>query len=137
MISDNLYLRAENEGIIVYCGVSLPRTKSISLCIDDTMFIGIDDTAMETRVNERVHLAHELGHCETGAFYGLYSLLITRGKCERIANEHAIRLLIDEKKLRRMIDSRNGEISIWELADNFDVTEDFMKMAVEYYYKDK
>ena len=134
MISDNLYLRAEAEGIVVYCGAHLPLVKSVSLCMDGTMFIGIDDTAMETRVSERVHLAHELGHCETKAFYGLYSILTTRGKCERIANEHAIRLLVDEKKLRRLIDSRVGEISIWELSDYFDVTEDFMRMAVEYYY---
>lgn len=134
MISDNLYLRAESEGIIVHCGVPLPLTKSVSIFMDGTMFIGIDDTVMETRANERVHLAHEMGHCETLAFYGLYSTLTTRVKCERIANEHAIRLLIDEKKLRRLIDSRVGEISIWELSDYFDVTEDFMQMAVEYYY---
>ncbi|MCI8387131.1 MAG: ImmA/IrrE family metallo-endopeptidase [Clostridiales bacterium] len=135
MISDNLYLEAEKAGIIIDCEVQLPTTKSVSAKFDDsTMFIGIDDAAMRTRADERVHLAHELGHCMTGAFYNMYAPIDNRGWCERIANNYAIKKLIDEDELRGVIDSYGGEIGIWELAEYFDVTEDFMQQAVEYYF---
>ena len=115
--------------------MKLPNTKSVSLNIDETRFIGIDDKIMETRAEERVHLAHELGHCMTGAFYSVRSPLNTRSRCERKANDYAIKKLIDEDELRKIIKEYNGEIGIWDLADHFNVTEYFMKKAVEYYFE--
>ncbi len=136
MISDKLYTEAEKAGIMVYCGKGLQNTKSLSVQSDGDMFIGIDDTAMHTSAEERVHLAHELGHCMTGAFYSMYSPIDNRGYCERKANEYAIKKLVNEDELRKIIKSYNGEIGIWELAEHFDVTEDFMKKAVRYYFND-
>lgn len=135
MISDELYIEAEQAGIIVECGAHLPKTKSVSLKIDKHMFIGIDDKATRTRAEERVHLAHELGHCMTGAFYSVRSPLNTRSRCERVANSYAIKKLIDEDELRKVIKERDGNISIWELSEHFTVTEDFMRKAVEYYFE--
>ena len=135
MISDKLYLEAEQAGVMVYCGKGLQETKSISVSSDGGMFIGIDDTVMRTRAEERVHLAHELGHCMTGAFYSVRSPLNTRSRCERIANNYAIKKLVDEDELRKVIKEYNGDISVWALADHFTVTEDFMRMALEYYFE--
>lgn len=134
MISDNLYLEAEQAGITVICGANLPLTKSLSVKTETETIIGIDDSAMETRADERVHLAHEIGHCITGAMYNVYAPIFTRGRCERIANSYAIKRLIDENALKRAIDERDGDISVWELSGLFDVTEDFMQMALEYYF---
>ena len=137
MISDKLYLEAEQSGITVLCGAELPLTKSVSLALPDgEMFIGIDDSAMRTRADERVHLAHELGHCVTGAMYNIRCPVKTRGRCERIADAYAIKKLVDEDELGRVIDEREGDISVWELSEWFDVTEDFMRKAVEFYYGD-
>ena len=137
MISDKLYLEAEQSGITVLCGAELPLTKSVSLALPDgEMFIGIDDSAMRTRADERVHLAHELGHCVTGAMYNMRCPVKTRGRCERIADAYAIKKLVDEDELRRIIDERDGDISIWELSECFDVTEDFMRKAVKFYFED-
>ena len=97
------------------------------------MFIGIDDKVMQTRAEERVHLAHELGHCMTGAFYSLYSPIDNRGYVERKANVYAIKKLINEDELKKIIKKYN-DISVWELAEHFEVTEDFMRMALEYYF---
>lgn len=136
MITDKLYLEAEESGITVLCGAELPLTKSLSAALPDgEMFIGIDDSAMSTRAEERVHLAHELGHCITGAMYNYRCPIKTRGRCERIADAYAIKKLVDEDELRRIIKERDGDISIWELSEHFDVTEDFMKMAVEFYFE--
>lgn len=136
MITDRLYLEAEESGITVLCGAELPLTKSLSAVLPDgEMFIGIDDEAMCTRADERVHLAHELGHCVTGAMYNYRCPIKTRGRCERIADVYAIKKLVDEDELRRVIDERCGDISIWELSEHFDVTEDFMRKAVDFYYE--
>lgn len=134
MITDTLYSQADSDGIEVLCGAHLPLTKSVSLNMDNKMFIGIDDTAMQTSAEERVHLAHEMGHCETGAFYSLYSPIDNRHWCENKANIWAIHKLIDQDILCNLIKSRDGEIGVWELADYFDVTESFMNMALEYYF---
>ncbi len=134
MISDKLYLEAEQAEIMVYCGKGLQETKSISVSSDGDMFIGIDDSAMQTRAEERVHLAHELGHCVTGAFYSVRSPLNTRSRCERIANNYAIKKLVNEDELIKVIEENNGDISVWALAEHFTVTEDFMRMALEYYF---
>ena len=136
MISDNLYLEAEKSGIAVLCGADLPLTKSVSTELPDgEMFIGSDDSAMSARAEERVHLAHELGHCVTGAMYNFRCPIMPRQRYERIANAYAIKKLVDEDELRRIIKERDGDISIWELSEHFDVTEDFMKMAVAFYYE--
>lgn len=135
MISDTLYLEAERSGITVICGADLPKTKSVSIEFPDgEQYIGIDDSAMRTRAEERVHLAHELGHCITGAMYNLYCPIFTRQRCERIADAYAIKKLVNEEELTRVIKKRCGDISIWELSEYFDVTEDFMRKAVEYYF---
>lgn len=135
MISDKLYLEAEAAGIIVDCAVKLPESKSMSLKIDKHMFIGIDDKVMQTSAEERVHLAHELGHCMTGAFYSIYSPIDNRGYMERIANNYAIKKLVDEDELMKVIEEYDGNIQPWELAEHFNVTEEFMHKALEYYFE--
>lgn len=136
MISDKLYLEAEQSGITVLCGAELPLTKSVSLALPDgAMFIGIDDSVMQSRAEERVHLAHELGHCVTGAMYNIRCPIMPRQRYERIADAYAIKKLVDEDELRRVIDEREGDISVWELSEWFDVTEDFMRKALTFYFK--
>ena len=135
MISDTLYLEAERSGITVICGADLPKTKSVSIEFPDgEQYIGIDDSAMRTRAEERVHLAHELGHCVTGAMYNMYCPIFPRQRYEKIADAYAIKKLVNEHELHRIIDERCGDISIWELSEYFDVTENFMRKAVEYYF---
>lgn len=136
MISDKLYLEAEQSGITVLCGAELPLTKSVSLALPDgAMFIGIDDSVMQSRAEERVHLAHELGHCVTGAMYNIRCPIMPRQRYERIADAYAIKKLVDEDELRRIIDEREGDISVWELSEWFDVTEEFMRKALAFYFK--
>ena len=136
MISDKLYLEAEQSGITVLCGAELPLTKSVSLALPDgAMFIGIDDSVMQSRAEERVHLAHELGHCVTGAMYNMNCPIMPRQRYEKVADAYAIKKLVDEDELRRVIDEREGDISVWELSEWFDVTEDFMRKALAFYFK--
>lgn len=138
MISDKLYLEAEQSGITVLCGAELSLTKSVSVELPDgEMFIGIDDSVMRSRAEERVHLAHEIGHCVTGAMYNIRCPIMPRQRCERIADAYAIKKLVDEDELRQIIDERDGDISVWELSEWFDVTEEFMQKVVKFYFGEK
>ena len=85
MISDKLYLEAEQSGITVLCGAELSLTKSVSVELPDgEMFIGIDDSVMRSRAEERVHLAHEIGHCVTGAMYISHLLILSSTRLSSI-----------------------------------------------------
>lgn len=91
----------------------------------------MDPFEIETTAEERVHLAHELGHCETGSFYNAYSSLEIRAQKEIRADRWAFSRLVPICELNSVIES--GIDELWDLAEYFDVTEDFMLKAVEYY----
>lgn len=126
-----LYSFAEEKGICVYCA-DLPKTKSVSLLSSSgNCYIGIDPFEIETEAEERVHLAHEIGHCEKGAFYNIYSELDVRARHELRADRWAIKKLIPFDEFMTAL--KSGTTEVWELADYFNVTEDFILKAVEYY----
>ena len=78
-----------------------------------------------------MHLAHELGHCVTGSFYNTYSAADIRKKHEIRADRRAAAWLVPVEELKSAI--RSGITEIWSLAEYFDVTEDFLRNAVENY----
>lgn len=78
-----------------------------------------------------MHLAHEIGHSVRGAFYNPYAALDVRQKHENRANKWAIEKLIPEEELDKAV--ADGYTDISSLAEHFDVTADFMKMAVCWY----
>lgn len=128
METTKLYALAENRGITVdRC--ALPRNKSISVNLNDQLFVALDLAL--TGIDEKVCLAHELGHCESGSFYNIYSPFDIREKHERRANIWAIKKLIPRYRFEKAI--RNGYDNIYDLAEYFSVSCDFMQKAVEYY----
>ncbi len=115
---------------IVYA--PLPQNVSVSVVSNDgKCFIGLDEKALKTEADKRTHLAHEIGHCETGAFYNPYSKFNVRNKCERKADKWAIKKLIPEDELVKAVE--NHLIEVWDLAEYFDVTCEFMQKALDYY----
>lgn len=128
----NLYGIAERQHIRVDC-FELPRTESLSLMQQGQCYIAIDPFALQSSADECVKLAHELGHCLTGSFYNRYSSLDIRQKHENRADRWAIETLIPQKELLKAY--RQGYREIWQLAEYFDSTEDFIKKAVAYYAK--
>lgn len=105
---------------------------SMSVMLDDgTCYIGIDGSVLDGSIQERVHLGHELGHCLTGSFYNRYSRFDIRQKHENRADKWAVRQLITVDELDQAV--AEGCCEIWELAERFGVTEQFMRKAVCYY----
>lgn len=127
----DLYDLAEDHGTQVVW-FDLEAAESLSMPLSDgSCAIAMNPWRMPTVADETVKLAHELGHCETGAFYNRYAARDVRQKYENRANKWAIKKLIPEDELIEAISK--GYREPWELAEYFGVTEDFIRGALEYY----
>lgn len=128
---ESLYEIAKQENIEV---IAYPMEKNGSMSIMDDhgrCFIGMDDSIRDGDVQERVHLGHEIGHCVTGSFYNRYAAVDSRLRHENRANKWAISVLIPVEELDDAV--ADGCTELWDLAERFRVTEDFMKKAVCFY----
>lgn len=126
-----LYDFAKQQNIEV-CTFPLSKTGSMSLMTESgECFVGMDTSVIDGNVQERVHLGHELGHCATGSFYSIHTAVDCRQRHENRANKWAIQKLIPVDDLDDAI--AQGNVEIWDLADWFGVTEDFMRKAVCFY----
>ena len=126
--NDDLYGIAERRGHVVVCE-SLTETPSLSLQTNKRCYIAIDQ-----RLNvqqEREALAHELGHCEYGGFYNRYSKYDIRAKAERRADKWAFAKLVPYGQLMQAV--RHGVTEVWDLAELFDVSCEFMQRAIAHY----
>lgn len=104
--------------------------ESLSLLDNGDCFVAINPYKIENNADEKVKLAHELGHCTMGAFYNIFSPIDIRSKHERTANKWAIKKLIPEDELKEACVFCNNR---YELSEYFGVTEEFMQKALDYY----
>lgn len=126
--TDILYQIAEKHNIPV---IHLDIPECGSMCIQtegNACYIGIDSRVAACAVDHRVHMAHELGHCETGAFYNRRASCDIRQKHENTADKWAIAKLVPREELDQAV--KDGHTELWDLAECFGVTEDFMRKAV-------
>lgn len=124
----SLYRLAERRGIEVI-PFSLPETGSLSIQEEDgTCYIGMDEGHNFTEAEERTHLAHELGHCVSGSFYSRYTAVDSRTRHEVRADKWAIRRLISKEDLDAAVAA--GHTELYDLADYFGTTEEFVRKAV-------
>ena len=130
METSALYRQAELQGIPIFT-LDIPENGSMCIQTDLRCYIGIDYSVLVDEASQRVHLAHELGHCETGAFYNRWTALDIRQKHENCADKWAIKKLVPKDELDKAVE--NGHTEIWDLAEHFNVTEDFMRKAVCWY----
>lgn len=126
-----LYQLADAEHIAVY-SFDLPQTHSLSLMNNDgSCAVAIDPFGLNSTKDEKIRLAHELGHCVTGSFYNRYSDFDIRAKSEYKADKWAIKKLIPKDELQDAFEQ--GYTEPWDLAEYFNVTEEFIIKAVNYY----
>lgn len=131
MYNEDLYRYAEKKSITVDI-MKIPKNKSFSVRMFGKDFIAIDEKAMENSSEERTHLVHELGHCETGAFYSIGASLTQREKAEERAARWAVKKLIPKWELKELIEKGYQK---WDLADYYNVTEDFIETAYHLYFE--
>lgn len=106
-------------------------SKSFIMETKDAYFINIDVNQIESKAEERVCLAHELGHCISGTTYTINHKSLYRGSAEYRADYRGAQLVIPIDDLRRCVDK--GIIEKYELADYFNVTEEFVERALYIY----
>jgi hypothetical protein len=124
-----LHALADERGITID-RISCPKSKSMSLSMNGSCFIGIDKDC--TGSEELVLTAHELGHCETGAFYNRYSKYNVISKLEYKADKWAVQELVPYDELMSAVEK--GYTEKWQLAELFGVTEQLIERAT-YIYK--
>ncbi len=127
----SLYELAKQQNIEVI-PYPMPENGSMSVMLEDgTCFIGMDESVRDGGIQERVHLGHEMGHCVTGSFYNIYAAIDHRQRHENRADKWAIQQLITVDALDNAV--AEGCTEVWELAERFGVTEDFVRKAVCFY----
>ncbi|MEG0941616.1 MAG: ImmA/IrrE family metallo-endopeptidase [Oscillospiraceae bacterium] len=126
--SEELLSYAERKGYRTVC-TELPETKSLSLEDGSCYYIGLDTKL--TSAEKTVCLAHELGHCDYDGFYHSNSPCETMERMERRARKHSYLMLVPVDEIQSAIS--NGVVEVWDLAEHFGVTYEFMQSAIEYY----
>lgn len=127
----DLHAVAEQNGVEIV-SFRLPNADSMSTEVNGRCYIGLDSTRQLTRGEENARLGHELGHCLYGGFYTRSAPYDLRERHEVRADRWYIRRAIPRKTLFRLL--RDG-YDAWEIAEQLDTTEDYVRRAY-YYYKD-
>lgn len=128
-----LYELVDAEDITVF-SASCPNSKALCIRNDITgkCYIILDKN--NPKENELELLAHELGHCMTGAFCNPNSPLDINSKHEYRACKWEIEQLIPKQDMEDAFEC--GIVEAWELAEYFNVSEKLIKKAA-YIYFDK
>ena len=127
MQTNRLYDIAEQNGIEID-SVNM-RLPSLAVEVGGLRAIALrqDLTLCETRA----FLSHEIGHHIKGALYNKATPCFSRGQCEYKANKWAVHKIMPYRSLLAAM--RRGVVEIWQLADYFDVTADFVICAIRIY----
>lgn len=131
---ESLLIKIENSDDMVY--VESTSTKNPAKTIRDDKLYGIflNERAYNSDAERFVALAHEKGHCDTGAVYTTLTPLITKEQCETKAWRSSV---YEHITLNALIDAfEDGCTNVYELANHFGFTEDFMRHALELYEQD-
>ena len=89
--------------------------------------------ALRGRTEEKEIIAHEMGHFQKGLFYHWSSDKINRARYEYRADTEAIEMLIPKTALEQAV--QLGATEVWSLAEEFGVSEGFVRKALYYHGK--
>lgn len=128
------YGYADRQGYDVYWydfGPEGIESVSVMEVSDGKCYIAIDPFKLQSEAEEMEKCLHEIGHCDSGAFYNEYATCDVRKKHENKADKHAIELRLSAKDLDLAV--AEGCTELWQLAERFNITENFMRKAVCWY----
>jgi len=127
MSTEELMTYAESHGHRIYY-TDLQENKAMALGIGCGHIVLSKTLAGR---EEKEITAHELGHCEYGGTYNRYSPYELSSRAERRANRWAYYKLVPPREIRAAF--RKGIVEPWDLAEQFDVSCQFMSEAMKYY----
>ena len=128
---DDFYSMAEKNHIEVLA-FPMPNCKSMSTEVDGRCYIGLDASGAMTAAEEQACIGHELGHCLYGGFY-------TRATPFDIAEQHEVRAdkwyILNAIPRRKLFSLLRRGYDAWEIAEQLNTTEEYVRRAY-YYYKE-
>lgn len=131
MTLDELYRMADEDNISVDA-FKLNKREALSFMENDgTCYIAIDPFQLKSPLDEKMKLGHEMGHCGSGSFYNRWATRDVRKKHENQADKWAIQNFISSDELDEAV--AEGYAEMWELAEKFEVSLEFMEKAVCWY----
>lgn len=129
-----LYGYAEKKGIIVVPW-KIDNRKACAIKMKREYHILMNDRLIDGERDERVTLAHELGHCRSDRMYylqdycnPLYKANIA--KAERKAKDEACRLLVSPDELKKALRENDTE---YAAAESLDIDLFTLRDVVKYY----
>lgn len=123
----DLYQEFLDNGVSLFTW-DIGAEKAATLEVNGQYAVFVDFDNIATRAEEAVVVAHEGGHCATGATHRVYSPFDLVEKHENKAWKWAVKRLISADDLDDAVAS--GCTELWQLADHFGVTEDLVRKAV-------
>lgn len=125
-----LYSDLENVGVRFFHWM-IPDRQAVTVEVNGQIGIFMDFAAIGTTTEEKIAVAHEGGHILTGSLHKLSSPYDLIRRHEIRADKWAINKLVPKDELEAAVNA--GRTELWELAEEFGITVDFMKKAVHYY----
>lgn len=117
----HLFLEPLKDSSIVSVAILLPSGRAAWTVNADGM----------TNKQLRDHISHEIGHAEEHAFYDRLSAPVCRDKCEETARRWQYRKMVPLDDL--LVAVKCGVKTRWELSELFEMPEEFIGKAMEYY----
>ncbi len=132
MILENLYDLAEKENIKIYDYYIDECINGMYLNYDKLNAVALNYKNIKNSKEETCILSEELGHYYMDATYN-YSCIdkVLIDKQEYRAKKWSYSILIPFDKLKKAL--KSGIDTIYNLAEYFNVTVDYMKQAINFY----
>ncbi len=127
---NELYKIAEEKGIKVM-DFPLSQNRAVTISTNGGCYVGVDPAVFGRQWEEKLVIAHEMGHIATGSFYHSDDDITTRRKYEARVHRWVINRLVPEQELKKAV--KNGCTDICALAENFGLPESFMAEVLKYY----
>lgn len=93
--------------------------------------VGLNFRRLQTVRQICTAMLHESGHLHTGALHKVDSPFQLVEQSEHRADADAIRRCLPVSEIQQAM--RNGYTEAWQLADYFDLDEDYIKKALHYW----
>lgn len=120
-----------DQNDILMLGGNLHGSLSMAICDKGNCTAVFDYSKIDSMPELMVCAAHEIGHCVTGAFYTEKSFDL-RSRMEYRADKWAIKKLLPKSEMEEAL--KNGYVEVWQLAEYFEVTEEYVKKALWIYF---
>lgn len=127
---NELYKIAEEKGIKVM-DFPLPQNRAVTISTANGCYVGVDPAVFGREWEEKLVIAHEMGHIATGSFYNNGDNINERKLHEARVHRWVINRLVPENELKAAV--KNGCSDTSELAEIFGIPESFMAEVLKYY----